>query len=180
MYSFRSKKKGWGYGTYCIEYKKKNKWTQTDTSKARAYMNIYNTATCYKECCYNCQFINGRTGDVTISDFWGVERFLPNIPTTGGVSAIQINSEKGHNLLESIDCGIKEPIPPKNIIELNLNRATPKSPDYEKFWNMYLKDGFSAVNKEFGKYSCYWIVRWELVRLKVKLRKIIYSFLRKK
>lgn len=179
MYSFRSKKNGWVFGTYCIEFKRKNRKVQTDTSKARSYMNIYNSATCYKECCYNCQFVNGRTGDITISDFWGVKKFLPEFPTAGGVSAVQINSEKGHDFFNNIDCGIKESVSPKNIVALNLNRATSKSSDYDKFWEMYHKSGFDSVNKEFGEYSYKGIVWWKLVRLKRKLKKIIYPLLNK-
>ena len=43
-----------------------------------------------------------RVSDITVADFWGVEKYYPLIPTKQGVSAIQINSIKGKAVYKSL------------------------------------------------------------------------------
>lgn len=46
--------------------------------------------------CLQCQYrMEQRRGDITMADFWGVQRVLPEADTYLGVSAIIISSEKG-------------------------------------------------------------------------------------
>lgn len=52
--------------------------------------------------CYRCQFKGvSRPVDITLGDFWGVERVLPDVDTKNGVSAVMVHSEKGNSLLNS-------------------------------------------------------------------------------
>jgi hypothetical protein len=47
-------------------------------------------------CCYSCKYANThRCGDITIADFWGIEKYHMNFFSTKGVSLMLINSEKG-------------------------------------------------------------------------------------
>lgn len=53
--------------------------------------------------CYNCKFKGeDRISDMTLGDFWGIEKKLKNFPSQKGVSGILINTEKGNTLFESI------------------------------------------------------------------------------
>ena len=46
--------------------------------------------------CHNCRMRSLRSGaDVTIGDFWGVERFHPEFADDLGVSAVLLNTDKG-------------------------------------------------------------------------------------
>lgn len=62
-----------------------------------------------RQSCYNCNFkgIN-RTGDITLGDFWGIEKSHGVFPTNLGHNLVMVNSEIGKNvfdsLLESLDC----------------------------------------------------------------------------
>lgn len=53
--------------------------------------------------CGNCLFNHlPRQGDITIGDFWGIEKFDKNLNDNKGTSLVLVNSEKGKNLLKSI------------------------------------------------------------------------------
>lgn len=103
-------------------------------------------ATMYmRKSCYQCHFKGvSRPTDITLADFWGVEKILPNIDIKHGVSAVLIHSENGHNLFDQIKddiCCIQSV--PSNIIKSNpriiSSASTP--PESEKFWKDFNQNG---------------------------------------
>ena len=53
--------------------------------------------------CYNCKFKGlPRRADITLADFWGIERINPKMDQNKGTSMIYINSEKGQKLFNEI------------------------------------------------------------------------------
>lgn len=53
--------------------------------------------------CYNCQFKGiRRPVDITLGDFWGVEKQFPDIDTHNGVSCVIVQSKKGDKLFRSL------------------------------------------------------------------------------
>lgn len=64
-----------------------------------------------RPCCYSCIFRNiDRPSDLTIGDFWGIRRILPEInDVEKGYSVVVTNSDRGYEkLLEIRNCFIKE------------------------------------------------------------------------
>lgn len=52
--------------------------------------------------CYQCRFKGvSRPTDITLADFWGVEKTFPEVDTRNGVSAVMIHSDKGNILWDS-------------------------------------------------------------------------------
>ena len=95
-YGFRDKDVGgWSCGG-----KTKTKTKVIDGSCDPYYASFLRCET-YRESCYSCPFSSmERPGDVTIGDFWGIEKFHPEIDRTKGVSCLIVNSEKGKRMLE--------------------------------------------------------------------------------
>lgn len=57
----------------------------------------------YKMSCYTCPFAKPqRISDITIGDFWGIEKFAPNFSGANGVSVCICNTEKGRGLFDKI------------------------------------------------------------------------------
>ena len=57
----------------------------------------------YRENCYNCSYARGsRTGDLTIGDFWGIDKETLKNEYDGNISVVLINTEKGRDLFERI------------------------------------------------------------------------------
>jgi hypothetical protein len=53
--------------------------------------------------CYNCLFKHKkRVADITLGDFWGIEKSHPSFPTMNGHSLVMANTEKGVQLIEKV------------------------------------------------------------------------------
>ena len=89
-YDFRDKKGGWGLG-YKYKYKYKYKNCIMDPYFFRFLEGIT-----YRESCFQCNYCKPeRAGDITIGDYWGIEKEHPKFFNTKGVSCILVNTDKG-------------------------------------------------------------------------------------
>lgn len=63
---------------------------------------IKSRLSCYmRPSCYNCRFKGvHRPTDITLGDFWGIEKQFPALDTRNGISLVLVQSEKGQRLLE--------------------------------------------------------------------------------
>lgn len=104
-YNFRSKdKRGWGT-QYLAKTKTK---TKTNILALSKYGKHFMDGDCYRMSCYQCPFAcMERCGDLTIGDFWAVNKYMPEMFSSNGVSSISVNSEKGTELLTKMNAEIK-------------------------------------------------------------------------
>lgn len=97
-FDFRDKKNGWGYG---IKYKYKYKY-KYGRSEYSPYFKYFMDGVIYRECCYKCKYANTqRCGDITIADYWGINKCHPEFFSTKGVSLVLINTSKGQKFFEN-------------------------------------------------------------------------------
>ena len=72
------------------------------TSARDPFRSLYSRALGMRPCCHNCRYTGfPRIADVTLGDFWGVERFFPGRNDNRGVSAVLANTPKGLALVQS-------------------------------------------------------------------------------
>lgn len=63
------------------------------------FTNLFN-----RESCYSCQYAQQkRNGDITLGDFWGVEKLGIQTDINKGVSLCMINTFKGEQIFKAID-----------------------------------------------------------------------------
>ena len=104
-YKFRDKSVwGWSCNSSSSRVKKGNKVTYIGFDEIQdGYFNAFIQAENYREACYVCPFAKDRrAGDITLGDFWGVEKYYSVPDISKGVSAIMVNSEKGEMVLSEI------------------------------------------------------------------------------
>ena len=66
-------------------------------------MKAFLRNTVLRDSCYNCQFKKkNRISDITLADFWGIEKVLPQMDDNKGTSLVIVNTEKGKELIEKI------------------------------------------------------------------------------
>lgn len=64
------------------------------------YSRAYHSKMIARPSCYDCRFKGyPRISDITLADFWGVERVAKEMDNDIGVSAVLVNSNKGKKLL---------------------------------------------------------------------------------
>lgn len=94
---FRSKENGWRNQTPIVEYEDGEK------NEENSYFKAFVCEMINRPSCYSCQFASKRRiTDFTIGDFWGINKVIPDLDESQGVSLLTVNSEKGDRLLEII------------------------------------------------------------------------------
>ncbi|MBD5116143.1 MAG: 4Fe-4S binding protein [Ruminococcaceae bacterium] len=110
-----------------------------------------------RESCYQCRFKGtSRPVDITLSDFWGAEKAMPNINIFNGVSAVMTHSKKGESLVECVDsvlylnsCSLSDIIQGNPCI--NQSAALSSAEDRNCFFNKLAKgEYFSQVLKNYN------------------------------
>ncbi len=91
--------------------------------------------------CYDCKCKCGRShSDLTIADFWGIDRLMPEFDDDQGVSLVLVNSHKGEEYLGSLDMEIYTS-DIETVCTNNLAYCTSayKHPKREKFYRSFSK-----------------------------------------
>ena len=71
-------------------------------------MKVYLNNLCLRPSCYQCHSKgNFRKSDITLGDFWGVEKVCSEMYNEKGTSLILINSEKGKKIFGKIKRNLK-------------------------------------------------------------------------
>ena len=97
---FRDKKRGWK--NYSLSFSLKNGKCKTIDAATDPYMIGYISNLYLRPSCYECAFKgNNHVSDITLGDYWGVEKLHPDMNDDKGVSLLIINSSKGNALLEN-------------------------------------------------------------------------------
>lgn len=150
-YGFRDKDVGgWSCGG---KFKTKTK-TKTNEASCDPYYASFLRGETYRMSCYGCPFANTeRVGDLSICDFWGVEKFYPEIDTSKGVSGIIVNSEKGKRFFEECknDFTLKEiKLDELKTQNTNLNHPTPMPEKRKTVYQDCIVNGKFVPNVQYA------------------------------
>jgi len=97
---FKDKTYGWHRFATRIEFA--NGKTYVRDRYHDTYMRSLLNAHFVRPSCYACQFKGmPRQGDITLADFWGIERIKPELDNDSGTSAVILNSHKGKDFFQA-------------------------------------------------------------------------------
>jgi coenzyme F420-reducing hydrogenase beta subunit len=113
--SFRDKRLGWKLFSLSIEYQNMRKYSKSLNDDL--YMQLFLNNVCLRESCYKCKFkVLHRKSDITIADFWGIERKNPELFDNRGTSLLLIHSSKGYELTKLISNKV-------HLVDMDLGEA---------------------------------------------------------
>lgn len=148
--NFRNKDNGWS--SYNLKFKYKDKEYKENQIKDK-YMQAFLRNVCLRDSCYNCSFKKmNRLSDITLADFWGIQRVKPELYDNKGTSLVIINSEKGKELFESIEKEIiKEEVDINEAIIGNpsMVKSSTKDKNREKFFDNLNNLEFDILVKKY-------------------------------
>ena len=99
--NFRNKKNGWM--NYGVEINYDNGGSYLKSHFRDPFMRMFLNEYFLRPSCYECRFKGvEREADITISDFWNVKEYAPEMDDDGGISLVYINSDAGMELLKKI------------------------------------------------------------------------------
>lgn len=101
--NFRNKNKGWNDYSLKIDFDHEYyiNHHRTDIFMSGFLDNLFLRTSCYK-----CLHKRNDCADITLGDFWGVEKHYAEIDTTNGVSGIIVRTENGKKMLEGISMSV--------------------------------------------------------------------------
>ena len=71
------------------------------------FMRAFLKELCNRPSCHDCQCRELRSGsDLTIADFWGIEKFHPEVDDDRGTSLVLVNTDKGKSLWNHVVSGL--------------------------------------------------------------------------
>lgn len=159
--TFKDKRNGWVQPTaYVIKDGKEKSISD--------YVSIFYNKCALRPSCYECPYATTeRKVDITIGDFWGVEKVMPDFYSPEGNSLILVHTDKGKELFERIKDNVEwRESNTADCLQPNLIRPTEKSPRREEFWKDYQEKGISFVLKKYTGISF-------ISKVKRKVRKIL-------
>lgn len=148
---FRTKKIGWKQHHICVQLK--HSVYEGARKDKEPFFDLYLKKYTISPSCFSCGFASTeRITDITIGDFWGIEKVDPKIDDDMGISFLSVNSLKGEQLLKKIEHSLW--LEERNIDiaiprQINLQHAPNKPIQYEKFWSDYKLKGGEYVLKHY-------------------------------
>lgn len=152
-YNFRSKKGGWGKLRRSTKFEgKEEKAIRADFCPLHGWFGKHLSI---RESCFACDYRSvNRSSDITVADFWKIERYYPDFPLQQGVSAVQINSACGEKFYENlVNTGkvVSKPVSKESIWKhrktAEKNFAKPQ--EYECFWDEWGRNGLKGVMRKY-------------------------------
>ena len=146
-YTFRDKKKyGWGNEVEEIVF---------ENGKTISSSNLYNVDffwTVYKhemirDCCYTCSYTTpDRVSDITLGDFWGIDKAIDGFNDKKGTSLVICHTQKGRDYFDKIKelCRV-ENVDRNMCLQANLCRPSKKKNETDDYWEVFLEKGFEGL-----------------------------------
>ena len=145
---FKDKSTGWRGYSFTLQDSKGNTLFTERASKNK-YLTAFSRNLTLRPSCFNCPAKAGRShSDITLADFWGIEKVVPKMDDNKGTSIVLCNTEKGKMLVESLqldkiqtDYNIYSTIP-FNSCSI---RSTQEPVERKLFWQEYATNGIKAL-----------------------------------
>lgn len=160
-YSFRDKKvRGWSCSSSSSSYKHRTKSNEIYVNYSRdmeAYFKAFISGHLMRMNCYQCPFANSRRcGDITLADFWGVRRQMPDFPAIHkGVSLLIANGDKGKRLMSELKASFHiRPVSMEDAMETNTNlrQPTPFTEERKSSYALAFNDYPAFVRRYYEGY----------------------------
>lgn len=153
-FKFRDKEK-YGVGVN-ISYQGRSKRVHQSYVR-NPYFFCYHIKAFHRRSCYHCIYrYESRVGDLSIGDFWKVERFHSEFNAKLGVSAILVNSDKGKEWFRAVQTQLDViPTTAENIAYWNNLTLTDKKVEFQmvpyrtELLKTIKEQGWSAAERKY-------------------------------
>lgn len=158
--NFRNKDKyGWSI-TLSYDMQKNGKVKRYYLShKMSSYFVGFLHGLTLRESCYNCKYSSvERSSDITLADFWGCDKIIPEIANKNGVSLVLVNTQAGENVINAITeqkkvvlKRIDKEVGLSQSINTNLAHPTARKEKRDTIYKDLEENGFEYVEKKYFK-----------------------------
>lgn len=159
-YAMLLQRKYSGYITYLTFKDKRNGWMAPSAYVKinekeyfiKDYVKVFYNRCALRPSCYECLFAKiERKTDITIGDFWGIDKVMPDYYNEEGNSLFLIHTNQGKIIFEKIKNKLTyRESNTKQCWQPNLESPTKKSEFRDAFWKDYHREGIDYIMKKYG------------------------------
>lgn len=167
---FRNKKDfGWHDHVETIEFE------NGKFASSRVFRNLFYGHMILRPSCYECPYKSVmHPGDITIADYWGIEKAAPGFDDNKGVSLVLVNNDAGENTFERVKYKLAwKQTELKDSMQPPLKAPFPKPDNREQFWDDLQNKPFEYVAKKYGGIGVKNDVKTFLRKIKRLIKKLV-------
>lgn len=148
---FRDKEGGWRG----VHYRAMTGSGDLTNRLASSLGDLFNRGHALRPSCHECPFANlARGADLTIGDYWGIEKHFPDFEDDMGVSLVLVNSAEGQGAFDAIQQHLDFfELKIEQCLQPNLISPTPPSAHRARFWKTYERLGYERAIKRYTNYG---------------------------
>ncbi|OUQ47372.1 Coenzyme F420 hydrogenase/dehydrogenase, beta subunit C-terminal domain [Lachnoclostridium sp. An118] len=170
--SFRDKSTGWK--NYSVKILFTNGKSYLKRASDDLYMRSFLSKLYLRPSCYECPCKGEkRESDITLGDFWGVNKIMPELDDDNGCSLVIIHSKKGMELFNSIkEYALFKEVEFSKVEQYNkaIIESAEKPQNREKFIKE-VNDNFARTIKNYCKIPVFLMVKIKIWRLFASIKK---------
>ena len=141
----------------------------------RSFAEIFSMDLMIRPSCFYCPYASlERSGDITIGDFWGIEKVDSSFSDNEGISLVLCNNHEGENFYDiSKKTGQRKDKKYSSSVltQPNLYKPTDFGEEYDSFWHDYKKHGFKRIAAKYGKIGVFGKIFYYKRAIKYRLQK---------
>ena len=133
---------------------------------SRVFSSLFYSHCILRPCCYKCPYKSIiHPGDLTIADYWGIEKVAPQFNDNKGTSLVLINNDKGDKAFETV-CSNLNYIRTKieDSMQDPLKKPCAEPENRKQFWQDYETMSFDDFLKKYINNKISSIVKLRLKR----------------
>lgn len=140
-------------------------------SSSKAFTNLFYGHSILRPCCYECPYKSTmHPGDITIADYWGIEKAAPEFDDNIGVSLVLVNNENGERVFEVVKTDINwKETRLADSMQPPLKAPFPEPDNRVIFWSDFSSRSFDYVAKKYAGAGFINKVKRGLVKIKRKM-----------
>jgi coenzyme F420-reducing hydrogenase beta subunit len=148
-YTFRDKKYAWF--SHGIEEAICENGRILSNTYVQTYNYFFQCNVSLRESCFECRYRGTeRVSDLTIADFWGVEK-IDNKKHRRGASLVTVNTEKGKKIFNKIADASIVSIEPEKVMYRFKSDKIRSTISREDFFEQYTTSGYEGLIKQYPK-----------------------------
>lgn len=123
------------------------------TTSSEVFKNLFYGHTVLRQSCYECPYKSVmHPGDITIADYWGIEKAAPELDDNKGISLVLVNNnEVGEKAFEDVkEKLIWKKTKLEDSLQPPLRAPFPKPDNREQFWSDFKNKPFIYIAKKYG------------------------------
>ena len=165
-YSFRGKRYGWNHGIEEIVF---SDGSYKDSRAVQSYSRFFQSGVSLRESCRNCKYRSRhRFSDITIADFWGIEKVMGR-QDAEGYSLLFVNTAQGRCFAETLSAaGSLDELPLDKVLYRISEKPASSKSDPEVFWKTFREQQYGGVVERYAKSSLLDSLKHEIKKKKSK------------